>query len=1016
MNILMGAVIIVGLWFSFSIPLQMFPSIRTETVTVNTVFPGSSAEDMEQLISVPIEQEIKNIPGIKVVKSVSAEGISRVTAEVHSGEDTSKIAREVDSSVSQIRDRLPPDAEEPVVEESKGSFPLVSVSVSGATRSEFLFAAARRLRDDLLLVDGVESVISAGLGSPAFWIYLDRAKMRKFDLDIDDVSEAVRRRNLDLPGGSFGQGAVEFLIGTKGKIRSVADLESVPVGGGGEKRVLLRDIAMVGLGEKKEVSRSRVNGRPAITFWVRNRKDADVIDTVSAIRSLAAEHEKAFGVEVVLTNDMSQRVKSRLSTMVDSGALGLALVLAILWLFLDSKAAFIAALGIPVSFLGAIILMKMTGVTLNLISMFGLIMMLGIIVDDSIIVVENVQRYVSRGMEPLAAAVKGTKEVALPVVATVLTNVAAFTPLLLATGLIGQFLSIIPRVAIFALFFSLVEALVIMPSHCADWIKRGRGRPRAEGALFRLRRLYLFGLFFVVRNRYAVTAAFVAIFFLSAAVFARMPNVMFYLHDTDEMAVRVETPARSSLEYTASSVERVEDALREVVPPRLLESVLSMVGMDLADPDSLSTGDHLATIFVRYSDYSERPENALDLSKIAESKVKQAVTGPRQVDFIVTIGPPTGKPVSVKVSGKDTETLMSVASGIQNFLSGRPGVSAVNSNLVYGKPEARVVVDEAKAGAFGLDTTRVAREIRVLGDGVTVARTRMGTEEADINVIYGPGRGDVSSVLNFHQVRNYSGRWVPVGTVAEIRQSRAPLEIRRENLRRTVTVTAEVDTKTTTSREVNAELSLYVENLLKDYPGYGFRFGGEEEEYRQTMSDIKRAVLLAVILIYIILATMLRSYFQPLIIMSVLPMAITGVITGVLIRGEPMTLPAIIGMVALLGIVVNDSLVLMDFINKRAQRMKSRVAAVVFSAKYRFRPIVLTTFTTFAGLFSLMFVYRGEASFLAPMAVSLGFGLVFSTLIILYLVPSLYMILNDLTELARRRIARYATFGISSGS
>ena len=1012
-NLLMVTVLAVGLWFSFSLPLQMFPSVRLEAVTVRTVFPGSSAEDMERLVSVPVEQEIKNVPGIKIVKSVSSEGVSVVTAEIYPGEDVGKIADEIDSRVSYVRDRLPEDAREPVVDEMRGSFPLVSVSVSGDVPPRVLRESARRLRDELLLVDGVESVTSSGLGDPAFWVYLDRAKMRQFGLGVDRVSAAIAARNLDLPGGSVGQGDVEFLVTTRGKIRSAGDLLGIPVGGDSQGRqVLLRDVAAVVLGEEKPVSKARINGSPAVSFWVTNSKNVDVVDTVEAVRRLGEKYENGpvEGVRVTLTNDMSRRVQSRLSTMIKSGSLGLVLVLVLLGLFLDRTAAFIAALGIPVSFMGAVILMKATGVTLNLISMFGLIVILGIIVDDSIIVVENIQRYIARGMAPARAAVVGAREVALPVIATILTNMAAFTPLLLATGLIGQFLSIIPKVAIFALCFSLLEALVIMPSHCADWIRPGAGRRRgvAEGALFRARRLYLSGLFFALRNRYAVIGCFVVIFLLSAAVFARMPNVMFYLHDTDEMAVRVETPARSTLEYTATSVARVEEAIRRNIPPRLVKNVTSMVGIDLVSEDGASAGDHVATIFIEYEDYSERTENALDISRDAEKRVRETVAGPKRVDFIVTVGPPAGKPVSVKVSGRDVDTLMTVASDIRDYLEGLPGVSAAGANLLYGKPEVRVEVDEARAAAFGLDTARVAREVRALGDGLAVAETRVGDEEANVNLAYAPRPAGVSSLLALHQIPASDGRWVPLGSVATVREVRAPLEIRREDLRRTVTVTAEVDSKKTTSREVNAGLSRYVERLLERHPDYDFRFGGQEEEYRQAMSDITRAALLAVILIYVILATMLRSYFQPLIIMSVLPMTITGVLAGVLVRGEPMSLPAIIGTVALLGIVVNDSLILMDFINKRAGKLPGRAAAVVFSAKYRFRPIVLTTLTTFAGLFSLMFVYRGEAAFLAPMAVALGFGLLFSTVIILYLVPSLYLVLGDAAGLVRGLAARFA--------
>ena len=1005
-NLLMGAIMFIGLLFAFSLPLELFPSVKLEMVTVTTSFPGSSAEDVENLVSVPIEQQIKNISGVKIVKSVSSEGFSRVKAEVHPGEDTRRIAWEIDSKVNLIVDDLPEDAEEPVTEERKASFPLVGVSVSGDIPRNLLYSNARRLRDELALLDGVDNVTSVGLPDPAIWVYLDYPKMVQFGVGIKEVSDAINARNLDIPGASFTRNRADFLLRTEGKIRSVRDLLDIPVARNIEgKHVLLRDVATVALGEQREDLRSRINGRPAITFWVEKQKDVDILDTVGHVRQLTEKYENELpeDVEITLTFDRSHWVKSRLQTMLKSGGLGFVLVLILLALFLDRKAAFIAALGIPVSFLGAAILMKMTGTTLNVLSMFGLIMMLGMVVDDAIIVVENVQRYISRGVEPLRAAVIGTREVAWPVVATVLTNIAAFTPLLLATGLIGQFLSVIPKVAIFALCFSLFEALVIMPSHCADWLPaNGKTRsPRGNASLLRVRGMYLRGLLFALRNRYAVIGCFTVIFAVSVLIFVRIPNVMFYLHDIEEVMVRVENPPSSSLDHTVASVAQVEEAVRQSVPPHVLKNTLSMVGLDMSDPDNLfSIGDNLATVMVEYQDYSARKENAVELSGIAESRVGETVTGAKQVDFLETTGPPTGKPVDVKISGNELPVLMEIASRVREFLSGQPGVSAATGNLVYGKPAARVEIDERKAGVFGIDKWSVAREIKALGDGLTVSKTRVGEEEAEINLRYGREDSGVFSVKS-HQVLTPSGQRVPIGTVAEITESRTPLEIRREKLRRTVTVTAEVDNQTTTSREVNANLSRYLKSLLENYPGYSFRFAGEEEQYTQAISDIKKASLLALLLIYLILASILRSSFQPLIIMSALPFCVTGVVVAILLRGEPMTLPAIIGMVALLGIVVNDSLLLLNFINRRAKKMPSKVIAIVFSARYRFRPIVLTTLTTFSGLFSLMFAYKGEAGILAPMAASLGFGLVFSTFVILYLVPCLYLALDDIGKRLR---------------
>ncbi|MGH7885992.1 MAG: efflux RND transporter permease subunit, partial [Thermodesulfobacteriota bacterium] len=567
-------------------------------------------------------------------------------------------------------------------------------------------------------------------------------------------------------------------------------------------------------------------------------------------------------------------------------------------------------------------------------------------------------------------------------------------PFLFATGLIGEFLSVIPTVAIFSLLFSLGEALLIMPYHCADWLRPKSAIKKRLGWFHKIRRYYIRALIFVLGQRYVVVPCFIVIFFITLFIFIRIPNVMFYQHDTAELRIRVENPSQSSIEYTTSSVKKIEDILQKDIPKHVLKNIVSLVGLDLTGQATV-TGDHIATIIVQYEDFEKRKENAIELSNVARDDTFANVVGPKQVDYIIEAGLPTGKPVEIRIQGNDINTLKEISYKTQKFLEEQKGVSGISDDLVWGKPEVRVEVDERKASIFGLDTARIAKEVRTLVDGLTVAQTRIGKEEADINLRYQTGDVNFLSLLESHQIQTPTGGFVALGSVANIANSPSILDIKRYDSQRAVTVKAEVDQKITTSVEANKEVKSFLESVISSYPGYSFKLGGEAEEYKQTMGDIMRAALAAIILIYLILASILRSYFQPLIIMSILPFTLVGVITGVLIRGEPITLPAIIGMVALLGIVVNDSLVLMDFINKRVLTMKNRVMAVVFSAKHRFRPIILTTLTTFGGLSSLMFVYRGESSFLAPMAISLGFGLLFATLITLVLIPALYLILDD---------------------
>jgi multidrug efflux pump subunit AcrB len=645
--------------------------------------------------------------------------------------------------------------------------------------------------------------------------------------------------------------------------------------------------------------------------------------------------------------------------------------------------------------------MQFSGVTLNILSMFGLILVLGIIVDDAIIVAENIQRYLQLGYSPMDSAIKGTKEVALPVVATILTNIASFLPLLLATGLIGKFMSVIPTVAIYALLVSLIEALIILPSHCADFLKpQPRNKP-ARKWVYKMRFCYLKALVFTIKNRYVTVLTFVLMLALTMVIFVKIPRILFYSQDIAQFFVRVENPTWSNIDNTEESVIEVENVVRQVVPDHVLKDTVAMVGMDISN-DQSEFGDHLSTLIVEYEDFDQRKENGLVLMEEVRKSVESQVVGPVKIDFVSNEGPPVGKPVDFRIQGAEFDTLKVIAKEISTYLETIPGVYQASDNLIWGKPEIKINVDESRAAIYGLDTRTIARAIRAAVEGLTVSQTRLGTEEADIIVKYELPSGNLRSLLESYQIPTPEGGWVPLGNVVTMSTEPSMLNISRYDLERSVRITAEINEQATTATEVNSAIESYLDEKLIQYPGYSYNFGGEEEQTRESLESIQRSAIIAILLIYLILASMLKSYTQPMIIMSVLPFAIIGVMVGVLLRGEPLTLPALIGVVALLGIVVNDSLVLMTFINSRVKKM-NRVLAVALSAKHRFRPIILTTVTTFGGLATLMIKFRGEAAFLAPMAVALGFGLVFATFITLILIPCLYLMLDDLNIYIKKK-------------
>ena len=1003
-NLLMGAILVVGIMAALRLPLELFPSIKLELVSVTTVFPGASAEDVEKLVTIPIEDEINDISGIKVIRSTSSEGLSQILAEIEAGEDTQKLAQDIRSEVSKVEDKLPEDAEDPITEEFDANFPLISVAIAGDVSKETLRTYGLSFEDEAKLVEGVDNVVTSGLGDPVFWVYVDPEKLRQSEISLEQIASAIDQKNLDLPGGAVEQGDAEFLVRVTGRVEEVDDLIYIPVKRNPDGRhILLKDVARVEQGEQKTRTKARVNGLPAINFWINKQKGADAIETVKGIEKIVEEFKdsKPENIEIYVTNDSSYWVQERFNTMVNSGTIGLVIVLIILALFLDFRSAFLAAVGLPVAFFGAFIIMQFTGVTLNILSMFGLILVLGIIVDDAIIVAENIQRYLQMGLPPIDAAIKGTKEVALPVVATILTNIASFLPLLIATGLIGKFMAVIPTVAIYALLVSLIEALVILPSHCADFLKPQPKNKPVRKWVYKIRFYYLKSLVFSLKNRYVTVITFVLILCLTLIIFTKIPRILFYTRDIAQYFVRVENPTWSKIDSTEESVMEVEEVVREVVPDHVLKDTVSMIGMDISN-DKSDFGDHLATLIVEYEDFDKRSENGIELMEEVRKNVEAQVVGPVKMDFVSNEGPPVGKPVDFRIQGPEFSILKGLAVEISDHLETIPGVYQASDNLIWGKPEIRINVDETRAALYGLDTRTIARAIRAAAEGLTVSQTRVGTEEADIIVKYELPSGNLMSLLGSYQIPASDGGWVPLSNVATMSTEPSMLNISRYDLERSVRITAEINEQATTASEVNSEIETYLDKKLSEHPGYSFSFGGEEEQTRESLESIQRSAIIAVLLIYIILASMLRSYTQPFIIMAVLPFALIGVMVGVLLRGEPLTLPALIGVVALLGIVVNDSLVLMTFINSRAKNM-NRVMAVALSAKHRFRPIILTTVTTFGGLATLMIKFRGEAAFLAPMAIALGFGLVFATLITLLLIPCLYLMLDDLNIYMKKK-------------
>ena len=1002
-NLLMATIIIFGLYVGSNLPKELFPSIGFEKVTIVTIYENSVAEDIEKLITIPIEDKISGISGIKKITSTSSESRSFIVAELLPNEDIKEVAQEIRSEVSQIRNDLPADIEDPIIQEVEASAPLINVSIgSNGDENELRFYATK-LKNKLEKLDEIDGLIESGYGDLVFWIKIDQKKLLQYRLSLDEIISTIKSKNIDLPAGSIKTGEQEYSIRTKGKIESIYELENIPLNKKYNKiPLILKDIATIELGQEKDLSLSRINGFKSVSFWIEKQKNKDAIKSVEKIRNTVSSFEQNLpsNVKIFISNDSSYWVKGRFQSMVKTGIYGILAVLLILALFLDLRSAFLAALGIPVAFFGAFIVMQYTGASLNVITMFGLIMVLGIVVDDAIIIVENVKRYIQKGLSPKEAAIVGTKEVAWPVIATILTNIASLFPILLAQGTLGIFLSIIPQVAIFALIFSLVEALVILPSHCADFVKITKETGLVSRYFNKFRKKYLGFLIISLRYRYYVITMSSLLLLISFTILFKIPFVLLYVSDVNQYLIKIQNPTNSSLDLTSSRSQEIEKIIFKNTPKKLLKNSLTTLGIDFSKKPPIF-GDHVSNILVQFEDFEKREENGLDSMKKIQKIVDEKIIGPESVSFVQTTGPPKGKDIDIRIIGEDISVLVDITSKIKKFLKAREGVYGVTDNLSYGKTKLNINVDEQKASLYGLSTLSIGREIRAIVDGLTIDETRVNDEKAYIKIkITGSFNKGDSLNLSEHLIRAPDGSYVPISYFSDNTVDSSLVSISRYNRERAASVTAEIDSDITTPRSTINDVIIFFSSIKDGYPGYKLALDGEEQDTRESLQSVKRAGIISILIIYLILATILRSYFQPLLIMSILPFTIIGITVGVLLRGDPISITGLIGIVALLGVVINDSLILMNFINKGV-RNNNFINSIFYSAKNRFRAIILTTLTTFAGLFTLMFETRGEAAFLAPMAISLGLGLVFATFITLFLIPCLYLSFVDLKRYLR---------------
>ncbi|HSA31650.1 MAG TPA: efflux RND transporter permease subunit [Candidatus Omnitrophota bacterium] len=1012
-NLLSIFIIVVGFFTMFRLKREAFPPIQFDEVTVTTVYPGAPAEDVEKFVTTPIEKELRGISGVKEMSSSSEEGLSKIGIEIDPNvSNKRKVVDDIKDAVDRVRD-LPQEVKDDplVVELSADEFPVLQITLSGDFSEHVKRQYAEHLEDLILDIKGVGSVRRVAWRDPEFWVEVDPSKLSEYHVSLEEVMAALGKRNVTIPAGQLDTRQTEFNVRITGEFTQPQEVEEVIIRANDAGNWLrVRDIGRVVSTFEDPDEISKLNGKKAVSMIVVKNDSGDIIAIVAEIQKTIEEFKKTLpqGMDIEVTDDMSYYVKRRLGVLKNNGIIGLVLVIVVLFLFLDPIPALMTALGVPVALFSTFIVMQWMGLSINLVTMLGLIIVLGMLVDDGIVVSENVYRYIEEGMSPKEAAVRGTTEVIAPVTGTILTTCAAFAPLMFMPDIMGKFVRYIPVVVIIALFASLLEAFIILPSHLSDFIRTKKFKDTHKDDVHKDRKWYKWlveayagTLNKALDHRYFVFIGLIGLLFFSLFIAAtHMKMVLFTGEGIEEFQVRAEAVKGTPLTAMDERIRPVE-ALIETLPDSELDSYVTDLGLIAEDrgfdPHS-KKGTHLAQITVFLTPAQSRKRTPQEIVASLRPELEKIQGFDKLYFHTSKEGPPVGKPIEIGIKGDDFFTLEQIAQKFINALKGIDGVSDVLLGHEVGKKQLKVNIDEAKAQKYYLTVGQIAESVRNALDGgvATTIKPVKAEEEITVRVRFPEESRRSMDAFSKILVPNSKGNLVPLSAVAQVDEYDGVFKINHLDGKRVVYVTAQVDEKKATSYGVNNQLQKEFKEIPAQYPGYTVKYSGEYEEQQVTKGNLQGSFLVAMFLIFIILAAVFNSIVQPFVVMMAIPFGIIGVILAFLAHGRPLSFFALMGVVGLTGIVVNDSIVLMDFVNKLRQSGHSRRASLIDAGRMRLRPVLMTTITTLAGLVSVAYGIGGGDPFLKPMALAIFWGLLFATGLTLIAIPCIYAIIDDI--------------------
>lgn len=995
-NIASLGILITGILSIYLLRKEMFPNVDFDTIIISTIYPGSSAEDVEKLITIPIERQLKSVNGIKETSSISREGQSLFYLKIEPNYQLDDVLIDARNAVETTED-LPSAAETPVINKlDTKQKPIIKIALFGKNENEIRLWS-KSLRDYLeSKIPGIARIDFLGYRDEVIEVAVDPKKLRRNELTIGQITDAIASRNVNLSGGKIKGLDYNVTIQTQTEFIEPQEIADVIVRGNDTGRSLkVSDLANITNKYDEDATLHRAQGKRAIILDVIKKEKADVINTTDALKEYTSQFftkRKLQEKEISYTflDDTSFYVKRRLNVLTKNGMQGMFLVFVCLLIFMNVRISLVTSIGAPLSFLVAFALMDSMGITINLISMFGLIMVLGMLVDDSIIVSEQFYQNLESGLSPKDAAFKSALETIKPVTATILTTIAAFASLFFMGGIMGKFLWPVPTVIIICLAASWLECFFIHPVHLREWVKLSHSKWRESWYPY-LVKAYEKTLSFFLKIPLITILFFFAL--LASSIVVNQKFMRFILFPSDGVYIftlNYKGEVGTALEKTERIMSQLETIVLEEINDQELESTRTVVG-EQARAQQARSGNHYGGMFIYLTPEVERERKTQVIIDAVNQKIRENLPQERIIIEKIETGPPKGKPVDIELLGNDLEVLKTLAQKIERELKKQEGITTTDIEYEEIKKQILLKIDQKEATRLGLNTLSIAQEVRRAYQGDSITEIRKSDEDVEIRVRYNlAARSDEKSLLEV-PINNISGRPILLKRVTQLSESPAPYFIHRLNEKKSISVEGEINTKKITSNEINKKMVPIVDNFLKDFPEVSYRLAGENEDTKESVQRLQKSGIISLFVIFIILVAMFNSVVQPIVVMSAIPLALIGVIYTFFIMGVPFSFMALLGMIGLVGVVVNDSIVLVSFINTKLESSKNSFQAVLEASRSRFRPVILTTVTTVAGLLPIAHDPLGDP-FLKPMALSFAYGLIFSSLLTLIFVPCAYLL------------------------